>query len=709
MAEEMPQPEPQRYAVTVFPDQQAADKHEGTRTLAELADGIRSQTRRDKASLPWLKLARFGDQRTGKNCLRSNANVIEISGLEGDMDSGSVTFDDAVARIRAQGVAALVYTTPSNTDAAPHWRVLCPLSSPVPPAQRATLMDRVNGLVGGGLARESWTLSQSYYYGNVEGRPPISVEVVEGACIDQRPDIVGIPRPGNSSEASGTWLRDGNTWSRGETSHTIEGNIVAVSTLGKSWSFEFDTPDKIEEMRRFFESQPAVEADSEGRDYVAMTMARDRGISEDRSVELAVECGADENYARQQAAHAWAYAQNPPGAKTIEARFPIDVIVQYAAPDEDVRALAAQVVERLRQATSRWVFRTPAEDAARPPLTYWDKQGMMPRVIGGCSLIVCGVRSSHKTGVVMKKCLDAVFEKGAKVLYLAPEGAHGIGTARLPAACAQRGKKLEDLTGHWYTLPFAPGLVSEAEIDELITKCREVSFEPDIIVIDTLTRALKGFDINAPQTGAALIAGMERMGAAFNALVAAITHPGKDDSKGSIGSSLIESLAFAIWGVRRVDDAVFVTIEKMKDGPAEFTKAFKVEHQANGVPVITDPAPGEHLVAARKDDAAVSEPAVREILRRRNAYGAGAGVFEDDLAAELAGECPATNADAEEHAAWNTKREKLKVLLRSARNQKKWAQAISDKHCRPGGIQLVGRWYLPALQPGAETSTGLPW
>src|SRR5436853_537000 len=37
---------------------------------------------------------------------------------------------------------------------------------------------------GGGLDRVSWTLSQSFYFGSVTGKPPIRVELVEGECID---------------------------------------------------------------------------------------------------------------------------------------------------------------------------------------------------------------------------------------------------------------------------------------------------------------------------------------------------------------------------------------------------------------------------------------------------------------------------------------------------------------------------------------------
>jgi hypothetical protein len=101
----------------------------------------------------------------------------------------------------------------------------------------------------------------------------------------------------------------------------------------------------------------------------------------------------------------------------------------------------AMAPERARKAASRFAGRTPSEDANQPPLTYFDDHrtlSIMPRVPDGAALIVTGKRSSHKTGVVLKECVDAAL-KGVHILYIAYEGAHGIRTKRLPAICRQRG------------------------------------------------------------------------------------------------------------------------------------------------------------------------------------------------------------------------------------------------------------------------------
>ena len=100
--------------VTFFPDAFALTLGKEDLTLRQLADRIARQTAASKDKLPLLKLARFGDKRTKKNCLRNNANTVEISGAEGDHDAETMPFDAAVAAMRQANVRSLLYTSPSH-------------------------------------------------------------------------------------------------------------------------------------------------------------------------------------------------------------------------------------------------------------------------------------------------------------------------------------------------------------------------------------------------------------------------------------------------------------------------------------------------------------------------------------------------------------------------------------------------------------------
>src|SRR3954453_6400331 len=56
--------------VTFFTDHLASTKREQRLTPTALAELIHTTAAKDKASLPWVKLARFGDQRTNRGSLR---------------------------------------------------------------------------------------------------------------------------------------------------------------------------------------------------------------------------------------------------------------------------------------------------------------------------------------------------------------------------------------------------------------------------------------------------------------------------------------------------------------------------------------------------------------------------------------------------------------------------------------------------------------
>src|SRR5262249_43673542 len=74
-------------------------------------------------------------------------------------------------------------------DEAPRWRVLCPFSREYSPEDRDRFLDRLNGVLGGVLEPESWTLSRAYYFGSVDGKPPVLVQVIRGTPIDLRQDL----------------------------------------------------------------------------------------------------------------------------------------------------------------------------------------------------------------------------------------------------------------------------------------------------------------------------------------------------------------------------------------------------------------------------------------------------------------------------------------------------------------------------------------
>ncbi len=118
-----------------------------------------------KTSCPWIKGASFGTKRSAQGSLRTNANVVEVFSIEADYDGEVMPIDEAQNWLELFGVKGALYPSPSSTTDKPRWRVICPLSKPHQPAARVALVAQLNGIFGGVLAGESFTLSQGFYFG----------------------------------------------------------------------------------------------------------------------------------------------------------------------------------------------------------------------------------------------------------------------------------------------------------------------------------------------------------------------------------------------------------------------------------------------------------------------------------------------------------------------------------------------------------------
>jgi hypothetical protein len=207
------------FEVTFFPDMYAKTMSRECLSVPQLVARISSKEGLSKDGLPWLKGAIFGEKRTKKNCLRHNANVLYCTAAFVDYDGGVMSFAAAVAALRAAAVRACVYTSASHEETAPRWRVICPFSDRLDADQHAHMIDRLNGVLGGVLANESWTLSQAYYYGRVSGRP-FHIEPVEGRPIDLCGELdagaIGKPKGGAKAKTKPNGHDPGETDDPGE-------------------------------------------------------------------------------------------------------------------------------------------------------------------------------------------------------------------------------------------------------------------------------------------------------------------------------------------------------------------------------------------------------------------------------------------------------------------------------------------------------------
>ena len=195
----------QEVIITHWLDVKGRSKREEQKTWPEFCEWLKSVPEQpDKEQAPLIKLARFGDARSKKGCLRTDVNTNEVFGVEGDLDNGVLTFDQARERLERANIRAALTTSHSHTYDLPRLRVLCPLTSPCVPEDRKLYVARLNGVLEGNLTSESFTLSQSYFIG---GRPDGEYRVEctfddpdDGYCLDELPELDEFADYGDSNQ-----------------------------------------------------------------------------------------------------------------------------------------------------------------------------------------------------------------------------------------------------------------------------------------------------------------------------------------------------------------------------------------------------------------------------------------------------------------------------------------------------------------------------
>lgn len=187
-----------QFTFTLFPDLSGAQKTEHTMTVTGFADWLETRPEHaNKAACPLISLCRYGDQRSKKGSLRRNDNILDTTGAIGDYDAGLMAPADAAAMLELMGIEAIIVTTPSHgMEGKGHrWRVIAPFAHARTMEERHDHLGRLNTMLGGILAGESFTASQAFYVGRVAG-VQYDVHRVTGVPIDTLPGIEQIPATG---------------------------------------------------------------------------------------------------------------------------------------------------------------------------------------------------------------------------------------------------------------------------------------------------------------------------------------------------------------------------------------------------------------------------------------------------------------------------------------------------------------------------------
>lgn len=543
-------------AITFFRDWKAQEKQEERLSLRRLMPRLAETTKDDKKHLPWLKLARFGDERTDKKSLRHNANVLGISGIEGDYDHETATVDEACAMLRAAGLAGVIYTSPSHTEDAPRWRVLCPLSRDYDAADRASFIARLNGVFRGALSDESHTLSQSYYYGSVKRSPSHRVEIVDGDYLDRREDLdaSAVGRPKNIPPV----VRDAAPRAAASSAFieaVIRGALAKVTTAGDG--------QKHHTLR--------AQAKVLGGFQHAGTYSQAEAVQ--WLVSALPSTAKDLKAAAKTAAWGFEWGQaNPLDVPPLK-----NNVVPFTAPEPpphdsipdepDPASPAPPVVEIEKPPPALIWF-----DDIRPSLDARDfVQGVL---IEGTAAVVYGESNAGKTFWTTDLALHvaagmpwngrAVDQGG--VVYCVLEGGNGFNN-RVSAWRDAKGVSGIPFASRPYSLNLLnPDVDVQGLIDLIKEAAKHIAMPIKLIVVDTLARAFAGGNENASEDMGALVQNIDRIRRETGACVLFVHHSGKDQARGARGhSSLRAAVDTEIEVVADEGDEKTATIVKQRD------------------------------------------------------------------------------------------------------------------------------------------------
>lgn len=363
--------------------------------------------------------------------------------------------------------------------------------------------------------------------------------------------------------------------------------------------FELDSPEAVNRAREFLlHRDPAIEGRC-GHDhtYITACHVKDMGVSEVKTIDLMCEDWNDRCEPPWEpfelagiVANAFRYGRRQPGAKgggpAAEVFGDLDGCVDIANviplhPDKNIRE-AADIPYESESGRPRRSFRprSEAEQDAQP-----EPDWLIPGVLQRETLaLFYGPESSFKSFMVLDLVLSAAAgvpwagmgdrtgprgysaSRPLTTVFIAGEGASGVETLRRPAWRKAHGI---DTPLPFFTIGEMPRFGDPLEVTQLIQDIDAAAIMPDIVVVDTVARAMIGLDENSARDAGILTDALDRLKRHFRCSIVAVHHSGKDVRKGSRGSSAIPfnfDARFAVSADRTVR-SVTIRNEKQKDAP----------------------------------------------------------------------------------------------------------------------------------------------
>ncbi len=248
------------------------------------------------------------------------------------------------------------------------------------------------------------------------------------------------------------------------------------------------------------------------------------------------------------------------------------------------RAAKAKPFEEIPELYDRLRWHGKFEETAEPE---WLVRGLLPKVGTGLD---SGQRSRGKSFVLLDRAyhLGNVKRHGPAIAYTRTSARYGLppsSRAKSPSACAPS-ERIIQLPFTWvpWTQPLLKpdGSLHEQNMEVLIKLAKaaawgmERDYEKRLgnIAIDTLSRAAGPYNANDGKFAQTLMTAMTTLSVEMEAYVAASDHMGKDESRGTKGSSDKEQFADTVFWYFLNSNKRTMELTKQRDGEDGITIEF---------------------------------------------------------------------------------------------------------------------------------------
>lgn len=200
----------------------------------------------------------------------------------------------------------------------------------------------------------------------------------------------------------------------------------------------------------------------------------------------------------------------------------------------------------------------------------WLIPGILPSQGTG---MIYGTRGTYKSFLALDMALCLSFGIPGQwdappvkndVLFLAGEGPVATARKRWPAWMEWR--EIELRNNHRFMIKDRVPFYSDTDGWEHVkADVAELNAKPALIVIDTLSRLMTGFDENAAKDATLITGFMEQLARYYECFVLAIHHAGKDENKGARGSSVFEANMDTVISTKLKVGGTELRVRKQKD------------------------------------------------------------------------------------------------------------------------------------------------